>query len=141
MSNIHKKMKIRKENKTVLILCVIIIMILCIATCAIIYSVVSKSSGRYARIYQNGELLYTIDLSQVGEAYRLNIYGEENQENVVEVRKGEVGMVSASCPDQLCVKMGFTHTEAMPVTCLPNQVIIEISDNAPEEGAVDGVAY
>lgn len=141
MSNIHKKMKKQKENKTVLILCAIIIMILCIATCAIIYSKVSESSGRYARIYQNGKLLYTIDLSHVGDTYTLDIYGEENQQNVVEVRKGEAGMVSASCPDQLCVKMGFTHTEAMPVTCLPNQVVIEISDDAPKEGEPDGVAY
>ena len=134
-------MKNEKENKTVLILCVIIIVILCGATCAIIYTMVSKSSGRYARIYQNGELLYTIDLSQVGETYTLDIYGDEEQQNVVEVRNGEVGMVSASCPDQLCVNMGFTHTEAMPVTCLPNQVLIEISDDAPKEDVPDGIAY
>lgn len=134
-------MKMEKENKTVLTLCAIIIVILCVATCAIIYSMVSKSSGRYARIYQNGQLLYAIDLSRVGETYTLDISGDNGQKNVVEVRNGEVGMVSASCPDQLCVNMGFTHTEAMPVTCLPNQVLLEISDEIPEENAPDGVAY
>lgn len=137
----HNKMKIKKEKKTVLILCVIIIVILCTALYAIIYSMDSQKSGRYARIYRNGRLLYTIDLNEVEETYTLDICGEDGQQNIIEVRNGEVGMVSASCPDQLCVKMGFIHTEAMPVTCLPNQVIVEVSEELPEEDVPDGVAY
>lgn len=79
-----------------------------------------------AEIYQNGKLIDTIDLNTVTESYTLRIDGDHGAYNIIEVHPGEIGMCEASCPDGLCVTMGLIHTEAVPITCLPNKVIIRI---------------
>jgi len=97
-------------------------------------------NGRYARIYQNGTIIRTIDLSAVEEPYQFTICGADGEENTIEVKNGEIGMISANCRDQICVKMGFIHSAAMPVTCLPNHIVIEVGSSS-EENEPDGVAY
>lgn len=130
-----------KEKKTVFILCGIIGFILLGSVCVIVYMQKDWSGVHYARIYQDDKLIEEIDLDRVEETYTLTVKGTEGQENVIEVRRGEIGIVSATCPDSLCVQMGFIHTAAYPVTCLPNRVVIEITDSAEEMGQWDAVAY
>lgn len=133
--------KMKKENKTIYILCVIIIIAL-IGSLWIILKKEKQSDSEelYAKVYQNRQLIKEINLSEVKESYRFTINGENANENVVEVRQGEIGIVSATCPDHLCVNMGFIHDGSMPVTCLPNQVVIEIC-NKSDDTLLDGAAY
>lgn len=133
-------MKKRKEYKTILILCAIIAAVLSASLAAVLLSRRNTADDKYASIYQNGTLIYTIDLTAVEQPYTLTIEGKDGGENVVEVRKGEIGMISASCPDHVCVKMGFISTKAMPITCLPNHIVIEIG-NAADVQTLDGVVY
>ncbi|MDR0197055.1 MAG: NusG domain II-containing protein [Oscillospiraceae bacterium] len=84
-----------------------------------------------ARIYKNGELIYTVYLSRVAEPYEIDVGGV----NTVEVRKGEIGVIHASCPDKLCVRTGFV-SGAVPIVCLPNRLEIRIRDDASD---LDGV--
>lgn len=79
-----------------------------------------------ADIYQNGTLLQSIDLSSVTESYLLTITGENNCRNEIEVRPGSIGIISANCPDKLCVHQGFIDTSLLPITCLPNRLVIQI---------------
>ena len=79
-----------------------------------------------AYIYQNGNLVQSISLWDVTEAYRITIKGENNAENEIEVRPGSIGMISASCPDKLCVHQGFIDNSLLPVTCLPNRLVIQV---------------
>lgn len=137
VQNFEKKVK---ENKTVCILCVIIILILAASLAAIVLAKQNKAEGKYANIYQNGNLVRTLELDAAEEDYTFTIYGTHGEENTIEVRDGKVGMVSANCPDQLCVDMGFISTGTMPVTCLPNHIVIEITDTQAV-GRPDGVAY
>ena len=81
-----------------------------------------------------------MDLSAVEEPYQFTICGADGEENTIEVKNGEIGMISANCRDQICVKMGFIHSAAMPVTCLPNHIVIEVGSRS-EENEPDGVAY
>ena len=69
--------------------------------------------GVLARVYQRGELMEEIRL-------------EGGAENVVEVEPGRIRIVSATCPDQVCVRQGWISDSTVPVVCLPNQVIVEI---------------
>lgn len=93
-----------------------------------------------AEIYQNGEIIHTIHLDTVTESYTLRIDGDNGAYNVIEIHPGEIGICEASCPDGLCVNMGFIHSEVLPITCLPNKVVIRIrkGDN-PEH--IDSVVY
>ncbi|MDR0223393.1 MAG: NusG domain II-containing protein [Oscillospiraceae bacterium] len=84
-----------------------------------------------ARIYKNGEPVYTVYLSRITAPYEINV----EDANVIEVRKGEIGVTRADCPDKLCVKTGFV-SGAVPVVCLPNRLEIRIEDDARD---LDGV--
>lgn len=137
VQNFEKKVK---ESKTVCILCGIIFLILVASLAAIVLAKQNKVESRYANIYQNGNLVRTLELEASGEVYTFTIYGEHGEENTIEVRDGKIGMISANCPDHLCVDMGFISTGAMPVTCLPNNIVIEITGRQ-DAGLPDGVAY
>lgn len=141
-SNVCKKFQSNlRENKTVFLLCAILIICVIISLAVIMGRKKSVSeNGRYARIYQNGTIIRTIDLSAVEEPYQFTICGADGEENTIEVKNGEIGMISANCRDQICVKMGFIHSAAMPVTCLPNHIVIEVGSRS-EENEPDGVAY
>ena len=141
-SNVFKKFQSSlRENKTVFLLCAILIICVIISLAVIMGRKKSvPENGRYARIYQNGTIIRTIDLSAVEEPYQFTICGADGEENTIEVKNGEIGMISANCRDQICVKMGFIHSAAMPVTCLPNHIVIEVGSSS-EENEPDGVAY
>ena len=85
-----------------------------------------SSSLLYADIYQEGELKQSILLSTVTESYTFTIYDSKNNYNQIEVRLGSIGIISADCPDKLCVHQGFIQNSRLPITCLPNRLVIQI---------------
>lgn len=89
----------------------------------------AKPAGS-ARIYADGRLVRTVDLSEDG-TYRI-----ESAEgwNELEVRDGRLAVTTASCPDGDCVRCGRRNTDP-PIVCLPNRVSIRFS----EQGNIDGV--
>jgi hypothetical protein len=56
-----------------------------------------------------------------------------------------LAIVSASCPDQICVHQGFISTSLLPITCLPNRLVIRVREevSVPDDTAPvpDGVTY
>lgn len=96
-----------------------------------------------AYIYKDKKLVKTIDLSEVEEPYDITIKDHNGEYNVIRVMKGKIGVIDASCPDKLCKKMGFISDNLLPVTCLPNHVIIEVLPESEEEtdNKPDGIAY
>lgn len=101
------------------------------------------SSHRIADIYQNGVLIQSIHLTEVTESYIFTITGENNCRNVIEVRPGSIGILSADCPDKLCVHQGFIDSTLLPITCLPNRLVIQIrtEDSSEEDTSFDGITY
>lgn len=79
-----------------------------------------------ADIYQDGELLYSIRLSQITEGSTLKICGANGATNIIGLEPGRIGMLEATCPDKLCVKQGFYSSPTLPITCLPNKVVIQL---------------
>ena len=57
--------------------------------------------------------------------------------NTVQAERGRIRMLSADCPDGLCVGMGWSSSPAKPIVCLPNRVtiIIEGGDAGPDAAA------
>lgn len=93
-----------------------------------------------AEIYQNGVLLYSIDLHAVEEPYTLTITGPNGGENEIAVEKDGIGMLSANCPDKLCVKQGYIHSSLLPITCLPNHLVIQIREESKTGSITDSPA-
>ena len=96
------------------------------------------SRGTVANVYQNGVCIRSIDLAAVTEGYTFTVTDEAG-ENVVEVAPGRIRVLSADCPDQVCVRMGWLSDAAAPIVCLPHRLVIRI-ETAPAEGAVDTVS-
>ena len=63
--------------------------------------------------------------------------------NVCEIKNGKVYMVSADCPDQLCVRSAPISRTGECIVCLPNRVIltIESKEGATSTEGLDAVTY
>lgn len=134
----HGKMTERK-NKGVIITAAVLAVIFTAALAASFFILRGNDGKKTAFIYQNGTLLYEIDLSAVTEIYTIKVENETGGFNVIEVRPNEIGIVEASCPDKVCMGMGFISSNALPVTCLPNKLIIRVEGK--DEDAPDIVVY
>ena len=123
------------------IICAIIFVLILITSTVAVLAINNNAKNqdeKIARIYQENKLIYTIDLNSVKKTYRLTIDGEDKSENLVEVRNGSIGIIEASCTDHICIDTGFIDNSSVPVVCLPNKIIIEISDNT--DNSIDAVA-
>lgn len=104
-----------------------------VALCAVVL-LRPKGEGVTARITQDGEVLYEIDLTQAEGPQTIHIPGTDGAYNTAQVEHGRIRMLEASCPDQVCVNQGWISDSALPIVCLPNKVIIEIAGG---EGELD----
>ena len=86
-------------------------------------------------IKSGGKVIYTLDLSR--ESDREFEIKTEHGSNTVEIKDGKIRVKSADCPDKTCVRMGWLSSSAMPIVCLPHELVIEFADN---DGGVDAVA-
>lgn len=97
-----------------------------------ILHLVRGSSGHsgdlIVEIYQNGERIQSIALSRVSETYSFTVSGEGDAYNLVEVSPAGVRILEASCPDKLCVHQGALPGSLLPITCLPNRLVIRLTD-------------
>lgn len=96
--------------------------------------------GRYAKIYQDGNLIKTVSLEKEN---MFLVEGERGAYNRIQVKDGAIGVTEASCPDFLCGKMGFLKYGPIPITCLPNGLVIEICQEKDLDDLeeIDGMAY
>lgn len=100
---------------------------------------IAGNSGTTAVIYQDGQELQRVDLSAVETPYTITVHGENGEENVILIEPGAISMQTASCPDQLCVQRGDVSGGGLPIVCLPNHVVIEITGAV--ESDIDVIAY
>lgn len=136
-------MENKKSIRTAALLLTAFLILVTTACLLYLLAVQSRSLSCVADIYQNGKLILSIPLDQVQETYTLDIEGENGCINRIEIRPGSIGMVAADCPDHLCVKQGFIHSPAIPVTCLPNKLVICLrpAENTASKDITDAVTY
>lgn len=119
-------MKNKDSTKRAAALIGAFLLILSAASLIYILLPANGETGYIADIYQNGELLASISLADVQENYTFTVTGDNGCRNQVEVRPGSIGIISADCPDKLCVHQGFISDSRLPVTCLPNRLVIRL---------------
>jgi hypothetical protein len=57
-------------------------------------------------------------------------------DTVVELRDGEVRVLSSPCANQTCVTAGRIHSRGQWVACLPNRVLLRVEGGAKPAGGV-----
>lgn len=116
------------KNKALWALSSIILLLL---AGSILYILLGNPSAKAytAYIYQDGTLIKTIDLSMVRETSLLTVNASDGGYNIIEIRPGQIAVTEASCPDHVCVKQGFIRTSMLPITCLPNKLVIQLKEN------------
>ncbi len=97
-----------------------------------------SAAAKTAQIIQNGKIVRTVELTGVSEPYEFEIASDGGGSNTVRVENGKIGIVSATCPDKICVKQGFISTGALPIVCLPNKLSVVITEKDDEIDAVSG---
>ena len=95
--------------------------------------------GPIAVIYLDGRMVDAIDLGKVTESYTLTYEGSSGNTNNVEVAPGQIRVHDATCPDQVCVGMGWlSEASIIPIACLPNSLMIYVS--TPQDLGLDTIA-
>ena len=64
------------------------------------------------------------------------IHHSHTDSNIIEAKKGQIRMKSATCSDQVCVRMGSISKPGQTIVCLPHKILIEIQS---ESGEADDV--
>lgn len=119
-----------------------IVLLLLLSAAALLFMKQNQKEGTYVCIYQNNVLVKKIDIREGKKPYTIKIEGENNAYNILEIRENSVGIVDASCPEHLCQNMGFISGIWMPITCLPNHLVIRLETEAEDtQNTMDGIAY
>ena len=69
-----------------------------------------------------------------------NIGGFHGSTNILEIKDGKAHLTDASCPDKLCVNMGYISKEGQSIICLPNKVVVEIKGNTKDNNNFDTIS-
>ncbi len=80
-------------------------------------------------IYTDGRLYRTERLSAECEFTVTTEYGS----NTIRIADGKVSVISADCPDRICVHSGAISDGAVPIICLPHRLEIWIA-SAKDDG-------
>ncbi len=117
----------KKVAQTLIIIIILMIIISIVSLIYLYFSSVS-SDNYVASIYQDGTLIHRIPLDSDSPSYSFEVTGSNSTSysNTIEVRSGSIGITDANCPDKLCVKQGFIQNSLLPITCLPNHLVIQI---------------
>ena len=124
--------KLFKKNDLILIS----VFILISAIILICVSLFSKK-GANVVISVNGKEVVSLPLS---EDTVYNIGGYHGGENILEIKDGKAHLTDASCPDKLCMNMGYISKKGQSIICLPNKVVIEIKGDTEEKNNFDTIS-
>ncbi len=112
-------MNIKIKNDLILISLILVISIL-----AFLVFTISLKKGEKAVITVNGEKIAVLDLREDTTQKIDTKYGF----NEVRIENGEVSVVSADCPDKICVESRHISKVGETIVCLPHKLVVEISE-------------
>ena len=97
--------------------------------------VLNAPKKQTVNIKSGGKVLYTLDLEN--EKDRTFDVKTDDGVNTIEIKDGKIRVKEADCPDKTCVRMGWLESSAMPIVCLPHDLVIEFVDG---DGGVDAIS-
>ncbi len=118
---------------------VLIALIVAVSAGVLLWQHLAKKDAVIAEIYVEGECVRRIDLSAVKEPETFTVEGVIGK-NTILVEPGRICVTEAECPDHVCIEMGWLSSEhPTPIVCLPNEVVIMLSDSTENTNRIDGV--
>lgn len=93
-----------------------------------------QEDGARVQVTVDGEVYGTYSLA---EDRTVPIKMDEKTTNILQIEKGKAVMMTADCPDQLCVHQQAISKEGQTIVCLPNKVVAEVIGT--EENDLDSV--
>ena len=102
----------------------------------------ATSENKVAVVYLDGDVIYEIELDKIEDPIEFDIASGEYI-NKARAESGRICMLSANCPDKVCVNQGWIDNGAVPIVCLPHKVTIEIkgSKRASVDAVTGGVRH
>ena len=86
-----------------------------------------KEEGAYVIVRVDGAEVARYELSEDGQ-YELN-----GGTNTLRIEGGKAYLISADCPDHLCVNQGKIDESGEVITCLPNRLTVTVYANDNNE--------
>ena len=84
-----------------------------------------------ASVYSDGKRIRTIKLSP-DDDYTFDVMNKDGKVNTIIVKQGKIGVLSADCPDKICVNTPHISDGLQPIVCVPNHLVIQIEARRPE---------
>ena len=112
---------------------ILIVVLLFVCISLFLFPMFFSGKTTVAAIWQNGEKVSEVDLSQVKEPYEVTVGG-----CVLSVENGKIRFLDADCPDKLCVRSGALSKKGDTAACVPNKVVVIIEN---KEKTFDAVAW
>lgn len=128
----HGKLQGERKYITVAILMSFAVFLLALICILWIFRPVSPKET-IADIYQNGSLIKSIPLDTAEAPFSFTVTGENNCFNEIIVKDGGICISNASCPDKLCMHQGYIRSSLLPITCLPNRLVIQVREIGEDE--------
>ncbi len=122
-----KSSKLLKKGDIVIILSVALISLLWF-----MITLFSFGEKKQVRIYLDGELYKTVELSAVEAEETVSLDGCE-----IRITEDGACFLYSDCPDGLCVKRGMMTRSGDAMACVPKGITVEISGAR----SVDGISY
>ena len=97
----------------------------------LIYTNLGRQTAGIGDVTVDGELFGTYSLEREQEI-------KINDTNYLMIKDGQVDMIEADCPDQICVDHKTISRNKETIVCLPNKVVVEIVGG--EDAEIDAVA-
>ena len=123
---LYKESSVKNRKYDLYVLAVLFIII----TAGFLFHPQSKSN--LVKITLNKEVYGYYDLNK-------NQTIHINKENTLKIENHKIRMISATCPDHLCIKQGAINKKGQSIICLPHKLIVEVVSG--DENQQDDQAY
>ena len=96
------------------------VLVLLVVIVAVVLTIVLATGHKaeYAQVYVDGQLKYTLNLSEDTTVSLLD------GKMTVKVENGKIFVLDSDCPEKLCVHSAPIGKDGGMIVCLPNKVII-----------------
>lgn len=123
---------LEKKHRNDIIL-VAVLLFAALAAFAVIQ--LTKKSGGYAVVVQEGKEIASYPLS---EDITVTFHSPNGGYNTLVIKDGKADVTEADCPDKLCVNQHSISFNGETIVCLPNKLVVKIVSG--EEADVDIIA-
>ena len=122
--------RMAKKSDMVLLACIFLVLLACV----VLFQFFWRQAGGRVTVTVDGEVYGTYSLD---DDRTVEIKADGKVTNVLEIHSGSTDIVSADCPDKLCVRQRAVSRRRETIVCLPNKVVVEVM--GAKEAELDAV--